>query len=723
MTPRLLAAGVVVLLWLAFAPTARAHLERTSYWPDPRPDSSVSPPAGGAVPVARSLKSSLNTALPGRTRVVCKRDSLTRALASIRRARRQGYRLRPTLPLTKLSRRQARSRERLSRALFGRCRFRDIQAAVVRSSNNDRVVVMPGVYREEPSRAQPTQDPRCAGLRETNAFGEPGATSYRYQAACPNDQSLVYVQGRAVAPLPPPSPPLKNRFGIPDEGPCVRCNLQIEGAGVTPLDVVVDAATDPSAELRERAQAAKDVVLRADRADGLVIKNLTTAHALEHGVYVHETDGYLVDDFKAFYNGLYGALVFTSDHGLTSDCELMGHQDSGVYPGGTPDTAAQRIEPRARLNQAVTRCDLHHNATGYSANMGNAVRVFDNEIYDNTTGVLNVSLFPAGHPGYPQDGAVFEANRIYSNNFNSYAPGSDIVPAVPVPIGVGILIIGGNDNAIRRNRIWDNWRRGAMQAALPDVFAETDFGRLFGSTSHRNRYHDNVMGIAPDGTRAPNGLDFWWDDAPGNKGNCWYANGSIASEPAGLPSACDETSLGLTYLVHFAELLPCFAQFSTGDRDPNACAWFRMPPRPAGASASARGMTRAAADRDRAVRPVDPCRLSAVTSVPCNALADSPFASRAVRALTRATGSFSTPERLQVATCADWRAAGDADRQDAIDTIRAMITGRLREGRTLDVDDDHHALDVPCRSALARGFLLYELYARAVAFAGQDARR
>ena len=179
----------------------------------------------------------------------------------------------------------------------------------------------------------------------------------------------------------------------------------------------------------------------------------------------------------------------------------------------------------------------------------------------------------------------------------------------------------------------------------------------------------------------------------------------------------------MTYLVHFAELLPCFAQYSAGGRDANACAWFRVPPRPAGASAPARAMTRAAAGRDRAVGAVSPCRLSAVTSVPCNALAGSPFASLAVRALTRSTGSFSTPERLQVASCADWRAAGDADRRDAVDTIRAMIAGRLREGRTLDVDEDDDALDVPCRRALARGFLLYELYARAVAFTGQDASR
>ena len=34
---------------------ASAHIERASYWPDPAPDTSVSPPAGGKVPKARSL--------------------------------------------------------------------------------------------------------------------------------------------------------------------------------------------------------------------------------------------------------------------------------------------------------------------------------------------------------------------------------------------------------------------------------------------------------------------------------------------------------------------------------------------------------------------------------------------------------------------------------------------------------------------------------------------
>ncbi len=45
---------VAVLVALAIAAVASAHIERASYWPDPAPDNSVSPPAGGNVPLMRT---------------------------------------------------------------------------------------------------------------------------------------------------------------------------------------------------------------------------------------------------------------------------------------------------------------------------------------------------------------------------------------------------------------------------------------------------------------------------------------------------------------------------------------------------------------------------------------------------------------------------------------------------------------------------------------------
>ena len=71
---------------------AWAHIERTAYWPDPRPDDSISPAAGGAVPKVRALASALNGGAPGTTRVVCQADSLGRAEDAIAAARDSGYR-------------------------------------------------------------------------------------------------------------------------------------------------------------------------------------------------------------------------------------------------------------------------------------------------------------------------------------------------------------------------------------------------------------------------------------------------------------------------------------------------------------------------------------------------------------------------------------------------------------------------------------------------------
>src|SRR5690349_5557397 len=84
------------LFVLALASIASAHVERPSYFPDPAPDTSVAPAAGGEVPKARSLASALIKKLPGRTRVVCQSDSSKRLRAAVTKARKSGYDIRPS---------------------------------------------------------------------------------------------------------------------------------------------------------------------------------------------------------------------------------------------------------------------------------------------------------------------------------------------------------------------------------------------------------------------------------------------------------------------------------------------------------------------------------------------------------------------------------------------------------------------------------------------------
>ena len=468
---RSVVAVVVVLSALLCSAVASAHVERSSYWPDPAPDTSITPAAGGAAPKVRTLVSAIykkkSLRGPGTTRVVCQANSLVLLRDSIRRARKSGYDLRPHDHRT-LSKSAAKRLLTVNNLLIKRCKFSEIQPAVMASGNNGRVIVMPGLYTEPTARAAKTDDPACAKDRITNDRGDTGAVSYAYQFNCPNDQNLIAVLGRALGAGKDPATPIEDRHGIPNAGPCIRCNLQLEGSGVSADDVIIEAG-DASLGDKGPTSAKKDVGVRVDRADGFVLRNLKIRHAREHAIYVLESDGYLLDRFKTFYAGEYGVLTFVEDHGLMQNCEAAGSGDSGLYPGAGAETGAQRKAGTPfRYSQEIRFCDSHHNAGGYSGTDGNATWIHDNNFYDNALGFTTDVFTAPGHPGFPQDSDLVEHNNFYSNNFNPYVKGSDITPSVPVPVGTGMWIAGGNDNVVRNNHFYDNNRRGVMLFGVPD---------------------------------------------------------------------------------------------------------------------------------------------------------------------------------------------------------------------------------------------------------------
>src|SRR6185312_4534816 len=95
---RLCVSLLVGILGVLMVPAlASAHVERASYWPDPGPDCSISPCAGGAVPTARPLATAVTTDR-GRTRVVCQPNSVKLLRRSVTRAESRGYVLRPSQP-------------------------------------------------------------------------------------------------------------------------------------------------------------------------------------------------------------------------------------------------------------------------------------------------------------------------------------------------------------------------------------------------------------------------------------------------------------------------------------------------------------------------------------------------------------------------------------------------------------------------------------------------
>jgi hypothetical protein len=765
---------------LALPAAAAAHLERPSYWPDPAPDTAVSPPAGGHVPKARSLKSAVTGKGPGEVRVVCIGDGAGRSLALLRKelrsAQTKGFRLRPSQPAIVWSKRKARERLRLNLALAEQCEYHSIQQAVFDSSNNDRVVIMPGRYREPASRKSPVNDPKCASMTQQDSSGAL-TPSYRYQVECPNDQNLIHVEGRAVPDTPAPSPPLANRQGIPDLGPCVRCNLQIEGSGPAPEDVLIDGGKNYLGKGIEAEPGAlkKHVILRVDRADGFVARNLLVRGALEHGLYIEETDGYRLERVKFFWAADYGNLTFTSDHGLYKNCDGFGSGDSVVYPGAAPETGEQAdpsFYPDApRINTVVKKCDMRGSALAYSGSMGNAVRITHNNIYGNGSGISSDTISSSGHPGYPADSSEIDHNLIYSNNLNLYTDDPPVEPTVGVPVGVGILWPGMNSGRVHDNWIFDNWRRGTMLLAIPDaVVMPTPEGSVNDgiscptkpgvTTSCNNHYYDNHMGQVPpgftaaawrglrfgaphgdlDGPSLPNGVDFWWDEFGGNTGNCWFdntgADGTAASvtgagfgaPPDLLPADC-ATSVGTGDVFKEGLLLDC-SLWERGQTaaDRPACDWFSTPPEPGSAAARradraferkmARFMRTAAATRLQE-------RLDAYALTPDAVLAERSAMSAEVPPEDPASfgakplGQVTAGSVAQLAQCRDWKAGTRAERLATIADVRAQVN--LRDGSVqIPALDDKRAYALfqsACSEDFASSFRLYKLYARATGFA------
>lgn len=541
-----LAAGIVLAALIAPG-TALAHAEREAEFPD----------GSGSVPTYRPMIATPNL-------VVCADNSRSK-IRDIK------------------DRRLRRANLKLER----KCDFSSIQDAVdAVAKRGTTIYVLPGVYREEAYRDRPA----CADNVPDDIL------TYDQQMACPHAQNLIGIFGDSN----------------PEDGErkcdAAVCDLQIEGTGPTPEDVIVRGGFD------DEGQWAKLNGIRGDRADGLFLKNFTVELFEFNAVYVLETDGFVFDDLVVRYSDEYGILAFASDHGVIKNCDGYNTGDSPIYPGSASDvnSASQDYTQRDRWAMEISNCKSHHSALGYSGTAGNSVNIHDSKFYANQSGIVTDSIFP-DHPGLPQDHSWFHDNKIYSNNSNyteefvqsgicdlppaerGYKPepgepktSGTVCTAPPAPVGAGLVIAGGNWNLIEENKIWDNWRAGAMLFSVPAAIRnETDPTKAF-DTSHFNRYTDNTMGFDLDGNADLNGVDFWWDDQ--GEGNCWQDNTSGAGEitsntlyPTGLPDCDSGGSLGLpNNPVKSGELAPC-ALYDRSDetfRDPPGCDFFDTPEEP-----------------------------------------------------------------------------------------------------------------------------------------------
>ncbi len=534
----LLILGLLVVAAVAVPMGASAHPERSTFFPDH---------TKGEVPTYRSSGPSI---------VVCKTDSAQRIRRSWKGTGPKRTRLRA---------------KRLR--MLERCETEHIQAAVDKAKTGDRILIMPGVYREEPSRAVPHNDPKCSFddpkyWEATNdGHGENGKVpTYAFHVDCQNSRNLVQVTGDSMGD---------------DDLECdQKCDLQIEGMGRSARDVLVEG------------DRIKEDVIRADRADGLQIRNLTAEEGAFNNIDVVETNGFQVVKLVTRYGQNYGVLTFTSDNGRYRNVEAYGNGDSGIYPGSGPEGGCKRF------GIVIDDVRSYGNVLGYSGTAGNGTLVKNSKFHDNAAGISDDS-FASGHPGMPQDCSRWSNNEINSNNVNFFDDGNEaycnatpfekrreevVCPQFQVPVGSGIILYGANRNVIDGNRIFDNWRSGIRLFYVPAIIrGENDPAKQF-DTSNGNRFEGNFMGMRPDGSADPNGVDFTWDEQ--GIGNCWEGNRTpegvgITSDPRALPTCESGGSRSLvSNALKSAMEVPCATWDPRDNPDPPGCTWFTTPPEP-----------------------------------------------------------------------------------------------------------------------------------------------
>jgi hypothetical protein len=532
--PHLVFALLVAVLIPA---TAAAHPERNTFFPDHTKGERPTYPKTGEI------------------HTVCKSDSRARVNS-----------------LWKGKGKKTSRTRRLRLKQLKRCKFRHIQAAVDAATTGDRIRIFPGVYKEEPSRAVPFNDPKCS--REDpkyweatgDSHGEDGKVpTYQFHWECKNSRNLIQVMGD--------SPDDEDR--VCDQ----KCNLLIEGIGRKPEDVLIVA------------DRLKRDALRADRADGIIIKGLTTEQASFNGVDVVESNGFIVEDIVGRYNQNYGVLTFTSDNGLYNRVEGYGNGDSGIYPGSGPEGHCQRY------GIEIKNSSSHDNVLGQSGTAGNGTWVHDSKWFNNGVGIVNDS-FASGHPGMPQDCSKWEDNEVYSNNQNFFDRGNQeycrdtpfkdrprerVCPQFQSPVGTGFAFYGANGNIIRNNKVWDNWRSGYILFWVPGAIRGENSQEAQRDTSHRNKITNNTFGVDLAGKPAPNGFDIDWDEQ--GDGNCWEGNtgtsGKLRNDPSSLPTCASGGSAGASSRPDkLAKNIPCATWHPRDNPDPPGCDWFTTPPKP-----------------------------------------------------------------------------------------------------------------------------------------------
>jgi hypothetical protein len=295
-----------------------------------------------------------------------------------------------------------------------------------------------------------------------------------------------------------------------------REDVRITGSKKRYLRLIGNPGNPEKVLLRARGNMQNGFLV--NEADEVTVDGFMTRDYKANGFFFTNVNGYSMNHLIARQTGVYGLYAFNSIGGEILNSEAYYVNDGAFYIGQTP--------PQSNPVQTIVRnVEGWGSPLGFSATNMRYVTITKSRFYNNAAGIVPNALDSEKYP--PAENNVIIDNDIFWNNFNFHQgkppfPVRNSGTAALVPVGTGILLLGGRGNRIENNRIHGNFLTGV--AAVESILVtENPEARAL----QRNIVRNNQFGL--NGTDA-NGSDVMYD-GNGND-NCFSMDGVTSTFPA-----------------------------------------------------------------------------------------------------------------------------------------------------------------------------------------------
>ena len=292
--------------------------------------------------------------------------------------------------------------------------------------------------------------------------------------------------------------------------------VKINGSKKRYLRLIGNPANPKKVVLRARGNMQNGIFVNA--ANEVTVNGFMTRDYKSNGFFFTNVRGYTMNHLIARQTGVYGLYAFNSIGGRILNSEAYYVNDGAFYIGQTP--------PQAKpVRTIVSNVSGWGSPLGFSATNMRYVTITKSRFYNNAAGIVPNALDSEKFPP-PEDNAIVD-NDIFWNNFNYHQGKPPFVvrkdtTAALVPIGTGVLLLGGRGNRIENNRIHGNFLAGV--AAIEGILLVKNPGAR---SLERNVVRNNQFGLGGTDT---NGNDLMYD---GNgSDNCFSLDGVRSTFPS-----------------------------------------------------------------------------------------------------------------------------------------------------------------------------------------------